>query len=103
MVEATNFPEDLAFRLMAAPAGVHSAKNLRLVERFTRIGPGTVEWTVTIDDPTQWIRPWTYSLPLTEDDSQAIVEYACHEGNYGMANLLSAGRAAEQKAGQSGR
>ena len=85
VVETTNIHEALKHR------GV-SAKNLRLVERFTRIAPDRVEWTVTIDDPTVYTRPWTYSVPMTEDDQQIIYEYACHEGNYGMANLLTAGR-----------
>ncbi len=53
---------------------------------------------MTFDDPTTWQRPWTYSLPLTEDNTQLIHEYACHEGNFGMANLLSAARAEEKKA-----
>ena len=47
---------------------------------------------MTIDDPTVYSRPWTYSVPMTEDNQQIIYEYACHEGNYGMANLLTAGR-----------
>ena len=68
------------------------------IERFTRIGPRTVEWTATIDDPTVWPQPWTYSIPMTEDDKQIIYEYACHEGSYGLANLLSARRADERKA-----
>ena len=74
------------------------AGNLRLIERFTRTAPGTVEWTMTFDDPTVWTRPWTFSLPMTEDDTQIIHEHACHEGNYGLANILSAGRSAEVKA-----
>jgi hypothetical protein len=69
-----------------------TARNLRLVERFTRIAPGVVDWTMTIDDPTVYTRPWSYSIPMTEDNTQLIHEYACHEGNYGMANLLTAGR-----------
>ena len=54
---------------------------------------------MTLDNPTVYARPWTFSFPLTEDSTQPIHEYACHEGNYGMANLLSAGRAAEKRAG----
>jgi hypothetical protein len=50
---------------------------------------------MTFDDPTTWERPWTYSFPMTEDNAQIIFEYACHEGNYGMANLLSGARAEE--------
>ena len=52
---------------------------------------------MTIDDPTVYTRPWTYSIPMTEDNSQLIFEYACHEGNYGMANLLTAGRLMDTK------
>jgi hypothetical protein len=70
----------------------------RVIERYTRIAPNKVEWTVTLDDPTIWERSWTYSFPMTQDDKYLIVEYACEEGNYGMANLLSAGRAGENKA-----
>jgi hypothetical protein len=91
VVETTNIHEEMNYR--GAPS-----KNLRLIERFTRIAPDKVEWTVTLDDPTTWTRPWTYSYPMTQDDTQMIHEYACHEGNYGLANLLSAGRAAERKA-----
>lgn len=93
VVETQNFNDQMTFRL----AGGRSAKNLRTIERFTRIGPTTVEWTVTLDDPSTWMSSWTYSIPMTEDDTQIIYEYACHEGNYGLANLLSAGRADERK------
>ena len=90
VVETTNFPERVDYR-------GYSAKDLRLVERFTRIGPATVEWSVTIDNPAVYARPWTYSYPMTEDNTQPIFEYACHEGNYGLANILTAGRAADKK------
>ena len=89
VVETTNFSPEVTYRNV-------SAKNLRLIERYTRIGPQRVEWTMTIDNPSAWPRPWTYSLPMTQDDKQIIHEYACHEGNFGMANLLSAGREADK-------
>jgi len=76
-----------------------SGRNLRVVERFTRISPTQVEWTVTMEDPTTWTRPWTYSYPMTINDEKPIFEYACHEGNFGMSNLLSAGRLAEKQGG----
>ena len=91
VIESTNFHPELVLT-----RGMHAAPRTHLIERFTRIAPGTVEWTMTLDDPTTWERPWTYSMPMTEDNTQLIFEYACHEGNYGMANLLSAGRAAEK-------
>jgi hypothetical protein len=93
VVETINFPERLGYR-------GYKAANMRLIERFTRIGPKTVEWTATIDAPSIWSRPWTYSYPMTEDNTQPIFEYACHEGNYGLANILTAGRAEEKKTGR---
>lgn len=97
VVVTTNFHPQMILRgfgARGAGSGI-PADNLRLIERFTRIAPGKVEWTMTFDDPTVWPQPWTFSLPMTEDDAQIIHEYACHEGNYGLANILSAGRTAE--------
>jgi len=71
--------------------------NLHLIERFRRIAPRIVDFTVTVDDATTWTRPWSFSIPLTEDDGQPIFEYACHEGNYGLRNILSAGRSDDRK------
>jgi hypothetical protein len=89
VVETTNIHPSYAYRDT-------SAEHLRVIERFTRIAPNRVERTVTIDNPTVYPRPWTFSFPMTEDNTQLIHEYACHEGNFGMANLLSAGRQADQ-------
>ena len=61
-------------------------RTLHARRRRTRI-----EWTVTVDDPTTWTRPWTFAMPLTMNDEERIMEYACHEGNHAMANILSAG------------
>jgi hypothetical protein len=73
--------------------------NLRLVERLTRVGPDTIDWRVTLEDPSTWTRPWTFAIPLTKDDSQEwIFEFACHEGNYSLRNILS-GTRAQEKAG----
>lgn len=97
VVVTTNYDEDMRIRSFGA-AGFNRlpAGRLRLIERFTRISPDQVEWTMTFDDATVWQSPWTFSLPMTEDDTQIIHEYACHEGNYGLANLLSAGRVADR-------
>jgi hypothetical protein len=90
VVETTNLTERSAYR-DANP------DTLRIVERFTPTAPHVLEWTVTIDDPSTWIRPWTFSLPLTMNDQEPVMEYACHEGNYAMHNMLSASRADERK------
>ncbi len=90
VVETTNFLQRSAFR------GAN-AETLRLVERFTRTSPTTVEWTVTIDDSATWTRPWTFSMPLTHNDEEAIEQYECHEGNHAIFNVLSAARAAARE------
>jgi hypothetical protein len=64
-----------------------------LIERFRPIGPKTLEWPVTVDDPHTWVRPWTFAMNLTRDQTQPVFEYACHEGNYGLRDILSAVRA----------
>ena len=93
VVETTNFKDQIAYR-------GSNGGTLRLVERFTPIGPNTVQWTVTVDDSHTWTRPWTFAMHLTKkDQSQQPYEYACHEGNYGLRNILSAARAVE-KAGE---
>ena len=74
----------------------HSAA-MRLTERFTRTAGDTLQDTITIDDPQLWTRPWTMSFPLTRDDGYGMFEYACHEGNYGLRNMLSASRADEKR------
>ena len=78
-------------------------ENLRLVERFTPVGPNTIDWSVTVENPANWEQPWTFAMPLTRDDAQPwVFEYACHEGNYGIANILSGARARERAAQEAG-
>ena len=88
VVETTNFKARSAYR-NANP------EKLKLVERFTRTAADKVEWTVTVEDPTTWSQPWTFTMPLTMNDQEAIFEYACHEGNQAIKNILNASRAAE--------
>jgi hypothetical protein len=89
VVETTNFKDEPAYR-------GSNPQTLRLIERFTATSPDKVEWSVTVDDPTTWSRQWTFAMPLTRNDKEAIFEYACHEGNRAMTNLLSAARAQEK-------
>jgi hypothetical protein len=74
-----------------------SHENLHLLERFSRVGPETLQWDLTISDPTHWSRPWTVSI-LMEKSAEPIFEYACHEGNYAMEGILAGHRAEEAKA-----
>jgi hypothetical protein len=92
VVETTNFPPERTPR--------DASPGIRLIEKFTRIGPDKILWSTTFDDPETWTRAWTHTVPLTIDDTQPIVEYACHEGNYGLWNIFTARRHAEQQAGE---
>jgi hypothetical protein len=78
--------------------GMPHSDALRLVERFTRIGPDTIQYQATIDDPKIWSKPWTVAFPLNRDKNFEIYEYACHEGNYGLLDMLSGARAEEAAA-----
>jgi hypothetical protein len=91
VVETRNFNDRGAYR-NANP------ESFVLVERFTPIGANKIQWSVTINDPATWTRPWTYTMQLTRDSSQPLFEYGCHEGNYGLRNILSAARAEEAAA-----
>ena len=74
-------------------------ENLRLVERWTRLDAGTLEYVVTIEDPTTWTRPWTVALELAAQDNaqnRIYKEPRCHEGNYGLPGLLAGARADER-------
>jgi hypothetical protein len=89
------------FKAQSAPQ--RASENVVMTERFTPTAPDTLEWTVTFDDASTWVRPWTFSMPLTRIDySQRPLEYACHEGNYAMRNILSGARAAERGEQQTG-
>jgi hypothetical protein len=77
----------------------HSAA-LTIVERLTRTAEDTIEYEMTIDDPQTWTAPWTIAMPLKRDDGYGMYEYACHEGNLAMFNILSGARAEERAAAQ---
>jgi hypothetical protein len=89
VVETTNFKGRSIYR-NANP------DKLRLVEKFTRSGANRIDWSVTVDDPSTWTRPWTFAIPLTRTDQEPVFEYACHEGNQAIHNILSAARASEK-------
>jgi hypothetical protein len=89
VVETTNFTDKTAYR--------GSSEDLRIVERFKPVSPGIVEWSVTLDDARTWERPWTFAMNLTRTNEPPF-EYACHEGNYAMFNILSVARAEEAAA-----
>jgi hypothetical protein len=69
---------------------------MRLVERFTRIDNDTIEYEAKLDDPRTWTRPWTIGFQLKQEPGYGMFEYACHEGNNAMRNMLSGARASER-------
>jgi hypothetical protein len=83
VVETTNFSGRMPFR--------GAGENLRIVERFTRLDADTLGYEITFDDPTTWSRSWTAAYPMRPSEGP-IYEYACHEGNYGLANILEVAR-----------
>jgi hypothetical protein len=91
VVEVTNFSDKVDLR--------GSRETLHLVERFTRVAGNMVSYEVAVNDPQTFTRPWKIGVPLKSDPQQGeVFEYACHEGNYAMRNILSAARAAERAA-----
>jgi hypothetical protein len=92
VVETTNFKGEFFGRMAAAD------ENLRVVERFTRVAPDVLLYEFTVDDPTAWTAKWSGEIPLTRTDG-LLYEYACHEGNRGMENILRAARKEIRDAG----
>ena len=88
VVDTTNFSEQSNYR--------GSRATLHLVERFRRDRDG-LHYEVTVDDPQTWTKPWTAALTLEPQPDGSLFEYACHEGNNSMRNILSAARQAERK------
>ena len=91
VVETTNFTDKTGFR--------GSGRNLRIVERFTRVADDTILYSFTADDPSTWTRPWSVEVPMKKTLGP-VVEFACHEGNYSMYNALSGARADEKRAAE---
>ncbi|MGH9659598.1 MAG: hypothetical protein ACRD96_13705, partial [Bryobacteraceae bacterium] len=69
---------------------------LHVVERFTRVDADTIHYEATIEDPNVYTKPWKVAFPLTRDPGYQMFEYACHEGNKAVENVLSGGRALER-------
>jgi hypothetical protein len=73
-----------------------SSENLKLIERFRRVAPDTLEYRLTFDDPSVWTAPWTMMIPLKRSDEQ-VHEYACHEGNHSLTGILAGARLLEKE------
>jgi hypothetical protein len=95
VVETTNFNG----RTGAHRGGneVPTSEHLRISERFTRVSDASIEYQASVEDAETWTRPWTAAFPLTRSAEYEWSEYACHEGNYALRNILSAARALERQ------
>jgi hypothetical protein len=104
VVETTNFNDKLDGGPLQPSHVIQtgyrgSGATLKLVERFTRVDDNTIDYRFTVEDPQTFTRPYTVAIPMRKDPAQKVIlEYACHEGNYAMVNLLNAGRRDEQQA-----
>jgi len=98
VVETTNF-NDRTSGIGVNGNGRHSTA-MKVTEHITRVAPNLLVWDMTFDDPNTWTRPWTIRLPLKLDNSYIMAEYACHEGNYSMFNILSGARADDKAAAE---
>ena len=101
VVDTTNFTDQTNFRPPPATGrqDIFSSRDLHVVERFTRTDQDTIVYRFTVEDPSVWTRPWSGELLMRRIEGP-IFEYACHEGNYGLANILAAARAKEKASGQ---
>jgi hypothetical protein len=93
VVETTNFTDQMSIGFNGN--GLRHSEHMTLVERFTRVDAKTMQWEVTIDDPKTYTKPFKMALPIRQDSGYQVFEFACHEGNYGMRNILSGARSAE--------
>jgi hypothetical protein len=89
VVDTRNFSPNTSFR--------GSSEGFHLIEKFKRVADDTLEYYVTIEDPTVWTRPWTLMIPLKRTGEE-MFEYACHEGNYGLPAILRGARVQEAEA-----
>jgi hypothetical protein len=91
VVETTSFLDRTNYEW--ANIWMRASESLHIVERFRRVGPDAMQYTITVEDPKTFTQPWTASVPISRlEDGTQIYEYACHEGNYAMTNLLRGGR-----------
>ena len=91
MVETTNFNGKNPFR--------GASEGMKVTERFTRVAADRILYKFTVEDSSTWARPWTAEMPMAKTDGP-IFEFACHESNYGIANILAGARADEKRAAE---
>lgn len=99
VVETTNFNDKMA--IGPNGNGVPQSEDMKLVERFTRVSENTIDYDLTVDDPKTYTAPWKIAFPITHEPGYRIFEYACHEGNMAMRNMITGTIAQESAAANS--
>jgi hypothetical protein len=94
VVETTNITDQMSIGFNGN--GLRHSDQMRLIERFTRVNATTIQWEVTIEDPKTYTKPFKMALPIVSRPGYQVFEYACHEGNYGLPNILRGARVTEQ-------
>jgi hypothetical protein len=100
VVETTNFTDRTGVGVNGG--GQRHSEALTITERYTRVADDLIEYEMAVEDPQTWTAPWTMQFPLKRDDEYGMFEYACHEGNLSMFNILSGHRADERAAAGAG-
>jgi hypothetical protein len=100
VIDSTNFSDRTPFRGPPSTArqDIFTGRDLHVVERLTRVDAETIVYRFTVDDPGTFVKPWSGEMLMRKMDGP-LFEYACHEGNYGLANILSAARVEEKTSG----
>ncbi len=95
VVETTNFNDKMG--IGANGGGIPQSEDMKLTERFTRVSDNTINYELTVDDPKTYTAPWKLGFPITHEPGYQLFEYACHEGNMAMRNMIT-GTIAEKAA-----
>jgi hypothetical protein len=102
VVETTNLLGDTLAVGVNGDGGAPYSEDMKLTEKFTRVSPNTINYSMTVNDPKTYAAPWTVAFPITQEPGYKLFEYACHEGNMAMHNMLSAARMDDKKAAAAG-
>jgi hypothetical protein len=103
VVETTNLKGGTLSIGVNGDMGAPYSDAMKITERFTRVGPNRIDYRMTVDDPKTYTAPWTIAFPITQEPGYQLFEYACHEGNMAMHNMLSAARMEDKKAAAAGK
>ena len=98
VVETTNLLGDRMAIGVNGDGGAPYSEDMKMTERFTRVSPNTINYSLTVNDPKTYTAPWTIAFPITHEPGYQLFEYACHEGNMAMHNMLSVARMEDKKA-----